>query len=127
MCALGGLLLGGAQVGDELPTNSILATNLRPSLPFVALFLVLVFSPKLRNRKELTDPLAGVDPPPPALVSVERSDSLTTMTRVFGVVVGLGFFYWLFFHANVVWVFRTQYAVIYAIIFRRSPSSPHGR
>ncbi len=39
------------------------------------------------------------------------------MTRVFGIVVGLGFFYWLFFHANVVWIFRTQYAVIFSIIF----------
>jgi branched-chain amino acid transport system permease protein len=116
---LGGLLLGivAQVVAIELPTNSILATNLRPSLPFVALFLVLVFSPKLRNRRELTDPLAGVDPPPPALASLERSDSLTLATRVFGVVVGLGFFYWLFFHANVVWIFRTQYAVIFAIIF----------
>ena len=116
---LGGLLLGviAQVVAIELPTNSILATNLRPSLPFVALFLVLVFSPKLRNRKELTDPLAGVDPPPPALVSVERSDSLTTMTRIFGIVVGCGFFYSLFFHANVVWIFRTQYAVIFTIIF----------
>jgi branched-subunit amino acid ABC-type transport system permease component len=116
---VGGLLLGvvAQVIAVELPTNSILATNLRPSLPFVALFLVLVFSPKLRNRRELTDPLAGVDPPPPALVSLERSDSLTLMTRVFGVVVGLGFFYWLFFHANVVWLFRTQYAVIFSIIF----------
>jgi branched-subunit amino acid ABC-type transport system permease component len=116
---VGGLLLGivAQVIAVELPTNSILATNLRPSLPFVALFLVLVFSPKLRNRRELSDPLAGVDPPPPALVSLERSDSLTLMTRVFGLVVGLGFFYWLFFHANPVWLFRTQYAVIFAIIF----------
>jgi branched-chain amino acid transport system permease protein len=116
---LGGLLLGVVSqvLAVKLPTDSIVATNLRPSLPFVALFLVLVFSPQLRNRREVTDPLAGVDPPPPALVSVERSDSLTLMTRVFGIVVGLGFFYWLFFHANVVWIFRTQYAVIFSIIF----------
>ena len=49
-----------------LPTNSVLASNLRPALPFVVLFLVLIFSPALRNRRELADPLAGVDPPPPA-------------------------------------------------------------
>ena len=42
---------------------------------------------------------------------------MTLLTRIFGVVVGCGFFYWLFFHANVVWIFRTQYAVIFAIIF----------
>jgi branched-subunit amino acid ABC-type transport system permease component len=116
---VGGLLLGiiSQVLAVELPTNSILATNLRPSLPFVALFLVLVFSPQLRNRKEVTDPLASVDPPPPALVSVERSDSLTWMTRVFGIVVGVFFFSWIFFSANEVWLYRTQYAVIYAVIF----------
>jgi branched-chain amino acid transport system permease protein len=116
---LGGLLLGIlAQVlAVELPTNSVIATNLRPSLPFVALFLVLVFSPQLRHRQELADPLAGVDPPPPALVSLERSETLTFATRAFGVVVGLGFFYWLFFHANVTWIYMTQRAVIYAVIF----------
>jgi branched-subunit amino acid ABC-type transport system permease component len=116
---LGGLLLGIlAQVLTvELPTNSIVATNLKPSLPFVALFLVLVFSPRLRNRREAADPLAGVDPPPPALVSVERSDELTWMTRAFGIAVGLGFFYWLFFHANVAWIYDVQYAVIYSVIF----------
>ena len=88
---IGGLLLGivSQVLTVELPTNSIIATNLKPSLPFVALFLVLVFSPQLRNRREVSDPLAGVDPPPPALVSVERSDSLTWMTRGFGVVVGV--------------------------------------
>ncbi|MGH8978125.1 MAG: ABC transporter permease subunit, partial [Acidimicrobiia bacterium] len=116
---LGGLLLGivSQVLAIKLPTNSILATNLRPSLPFVALFLVLVFSPKLRNRREVSDPLAGVDPPPPALASLERSDSLTWMTRAFGITVGAIFFYWIFFHANTVWLYRTQYAVIYAVIF----------
>ena len=116
---LGGLALGiiSQVLAVELPTNSIVATNLRPSLPFVALFLVLVFSPQLRNRKEIKDPLAGVDPPPPALVSLERSDSLTLATRVFALTVGLGFFYWLFFHANVVWIYNTQRAVIFSVIF----------
>ncbi len=116
---VGGLLLGivSQVLTVELPTNSIIATNLKPSLPFVALFLVLVFSPQLRNRREVSDPLAGVDPPPPALVSVERSDSLTWMTRGFGVVVGVLFFGWIFFSANVSWIYLTQRAVIFSIIF----------
>jgi branched-subunit amino acid ABC-type transport system permease component len=116
---LGGLGLGVVSqvLSVKLPTGSILATNLRPSLPFVALFLVLIFSPHLRNRKEAADPLAGVDPPPPALVSVDRDDRLTIATRVFGLTVGAVFFYWLFFHANVAWIYHTQRAVIYAVIF----------
>ena len=48
-----------------MPTNSVFATNLRPSLPFVVLFGILIFSPRLRNRRDLADPLAGVAPPPP--------------------------------------------------------------
>lgn len=116
---VGGLLLGitSQVLSTQLPTDSVLATNLRPSLPFVALFLVLIFSPRLRNRREAADPLSGVDPPPPALVSTERSDSLTWMTRSFGVVSGGLFLYWLFFHANGIWILRSQAAVIYAIIF----------
>ena len=116
---LGGLAIGilSQVLSTQLPTNSVLATNLRPSLPFVALFLVLVFSPFLRNRREITDPLAGVDPPPPPLAAAERSDSLTLATRVLGVAVGLGFFYWLFFHANLSWIYDSQRAVIYSVIF----------
>src|SRR5437660_3946510 len=42
---LGGLLLGVFQglLAGYLPNNSILATGLRPSLPFVALFALLLF------------------------------------------------------------------------------------
>ena len=67
----GGLGLGVLQqiLSIYLPTNSILATNLRPSLPFVVLFLILIFSPGLRNRRDLADPLGGVAPPPPQPVA----------------------------------------------------------
>src|SRR5207244_8656583 len=67
----GGLALGvvGEVVSTYLPTNSVIASNLRPALPFIVLFLVLIFSPALRNRRELTDPLAGLDPPPPPMAA----------------------------------------------------------
>ena len=67
MALLGGLLLGIAQrlLTGYLPPDSILAQGLRPSLPFVALFLLLLFLPGLRQQREVTDPLSGVDPPPP--------------------------------------------------------------
>jgi hypothetical protein len=47
---LGGLLLGVLQqlFAGYLPTGSVLAQGLRPSLPFVALFLLLLFWPGLR-------------------------------------------------------------------------------
>ncbi len=115
----GGLGLGVLQqiLSIYLPTNSILATNLRPSLPFVALFLILIFNPGLRNRRDLADPLAGVAPPPPQPIVLERSRELTIGLRGWWTIV-LGLLgYYVFFHANVSIVQETQTAVIYAIIF----------
>jgi branched-chain amino acid transport system permease protein len=86
MALLGGILLGILQgiLAGYLPAGSILSTGLRPSLPFVVLFLLLLFWPGLRQKAELTDPLAGVDPPPPGLAAAERSRGLTIGTWTFG-------------------------------------------
>ena len=115
----GGLALGiiGEVIDEYLPTDSVLASNLRPALPFIVLFLVLTLSPSLRNRRELTDPLAGVDPPPPPPVASVRSPWLTTSTRVFGVVVGLLMGYYIFFHAAPNWVDLAIRATVLATIF----------
>jgi branched-chain amino acid transport system permease protein len=115
----GGLGLGVLQqiLSIYLPTNSVLATNLRPSLPFVVLFAILIFSPSLRNRRDLADPLAGVAPPPPQPIARERSRELTIGIRGWWTVV-LGLIaYYIFFHASANHVTDMQQAVIFAIIF----------
>ena len=104
-------------VDTYLPTNSVLASNLRPALPFIVLFLVLILSPALRNRRELTDPLAGVDPPPPPPASTIRSPLLTTGTRIFGLVVAIIVGYYIFFHAAANWLDLAIRAAILATIF----------
>jgi branched-chain amino acid transport system permease protein len=71
----------------------------------------------LRNRRDLADPLAGVDPPPPQPIARERSRELTVGLRSWWTIV-LGLLgYYIFFHANLSWVQETQQAVIFAIIF----------
>ena len=67
------------------------------------LFLVLIFSPRLRNRKELTDPLAGVDPPPPAAGRRRSAAGSSPIgTRGLGVsFVPRAVGYYVFFHGNV--------------------------
>jgi branched-subunit amino acid ABC-type transport system permease component len=91
--------------------------NLAPAVPFVVLFGVLVLWPAIRRTREATDPLAGVDPPPPAPVAATRSRALTTATRVFALgffgIVGLV----VFFRADQSWVFVVTQAVIYATIY----------
>ncbi|HEY3141905.1 MAG TPA: ABC transporter permease [Acidimicrobiales bacterium] len=95
LAVLGGIGLGVLQavLAGLLPTDSVLSTGLRPALPFVVLFLLLLLRPpRLGDRLE-TDPLAGVDPPPPPLVSVIRTRSLTLTTRALAlaaITLGLG-------------------------------------
>jgi branched-subunit amino acid ABC-type transport system permease component len=91
--------------------------NLAPAVPFVVLFGVLVLWPAIRRTREAADPLAGVDPPPPAPVAATRSRALTLATRVFA----LGFFgivgIVVFFRGDQSWVFVVTQAVIYATIY----------
>ncbi len=116
---VGGLLLGiiNQVLTTELPTGSILAQGLRPSLPFVALFLLLVLSPSLRNKREVSDPLAGVDPPPPGFAADERSVALTRATHVFGAIVAVGFLWWILTQADTFWLALFTQAVVFSVIF----------
>lgn len=100
-----------------LPTNSVVASNLRPGLPFIALFLVLALDPRLRRSKPPSDPLAGVDPPPPAPVAADRSRSLTLGTRGFWGVLGVVYLYYVFFRGNDSVLDDAIRISIYAIIF----------
>ena len=69
LALVGGLALGVAQqvIAGYLPAG-VIATGLRPSLPFVVL---LIFLPLVRQR-QVDDPLAACDPPTAA---VEQSTS----------------------------------------------------
>ncbi len=119
LALLGGLLLGIAQgiLAGYLPLNSILANGLRPSLPFVVLFLLLLFWPGLRTRREAADPMAGVDPPPPGLAAAERNPALTRLTRILGLAVVLVGLYVALFALDDFWLLIVTKALIFATIF----------
>ncbi len=90
LALVGGVLLGIAQalLAGYLPPASVIAQNLRPSLPFAVLFLLLLFWPGLRTATASKDPMSGVDPPPMAPAAATRGRFLTISTRVFGLAVG---------------------------------------
>ncbi|MFZ6003307.1 MAG: ABC transporter permease [Actinomycetota bacterium] len=91
--------------------------NLTPAMPFVVLFSVLVLWPAIRRTREATDPLSGVDPPPPSLAATTRSAALTRATRIFAVVFlgtsGLV----IFTRADSSWLFLVTQAVILSTIY----------
>ena len=119
LALIGGLALGigSGILARELPTNSILAQGLRPSLPFVVLFFVLILKPSLQRRREFTDPLAAVDPPPPALAGIERGTGLRRAMLGFEVLLCAGAVFWFAYIGNVYWRSLATQAVIYSIIF----------
>jgi branched-subunit amino acid ABC-type transport system permease component len=100
-----------------LPTNSVVAANIRPGLPFIALFLVLALDPRLRHRRTISDPLAGVDPPPPAAVASTRARRSAILTRTFWVIAGALYLYYVLFHGNDSVVDDAVRIVIFSIIF----------
>jgi branched-subunit amino acid ABC-type transport system permease component len=99
----------------DWPQN--LQTGVRPALPFVALFLLLIFLPAFKGRRDVTDPLSGVDPPPPAMAHEYKDRSLAKASRIaFYVFIGL-FLAIVLFAMTDVWVFRFTDAFTLAIAF----------
>lgn len=119
LALVAGLGLGVAQelLNRFLPTNSVIASNIRPGLPFIALFLVLALDPRLRHKREMGDPLAGVDPPPPAPVATTRRREVAIAMRGFWAVAGGLYMYYVLFHGNASVLDDATRVAIYAVIF----------
>ncbi|HEY4376724.1 MAG TPA: ABC transporter permease, partial [Acidimicrobiales bacterium] len=98
---------------DSLPWLATIQQNITPALPFV----VLVSWPALRNRREASDPLSGVDPPPPAPAALTRSVGLTRATRLFAVVFFGVAGSVVFFRGDASWTYLVTQAAIMSLIF----------
>ena len=110
--------IGAQLLSRTLPTGSIIAQGLRPSLlPFVVLFFVLILKPSLKRKKEFTDPLAAVDPPPPALAAALNVVRGLTRTTIVETVPCIGLISWFAFIGNAYWLSLATQAVIFSIIF----------
>lgn len=99
----------------DWPQN--LQTGLRPALPFVMLFLLLIFLPAFKGRREVTDPLSGVDPPPPAMAHEYKDRALARTSRIAFYVFIAAFLALVCFAMSDVWVFRFTDAFTLAIAF----------
>ncbi len=107
----------GALLAGYLPPASLIAQGLKPALPFAALFLLLLFWPGLRNRREVTDPLAGADPPPPSLAAATRSALFSRSTHILGVVFVAVVVYLALGRADDFWLSLLTQALVFSLIF----------
>ncbi len=98
-------------------TNSV-TKYVRPSFPFLMLFLLLVFDPRLRVKRESTDPMAGVDPPPPNLASSYRDERVERLTKwVMTPVLSITVLLLVYFGLSGLWVATITSGICYSIIF----------
>ena len=91
--------------------------NISTAVPFLVLFGLVTLWPALRATREARDPLAGVDPPPPAPAALTRSDWLTKLTVVFAVCFFIVAGYVVLTRADQSWLFLVTQAVILSTIF----------
>lgn len=123
---LGGLGLGIliAEINTFLPrwaeTYEWLAPlqdSLTPAIPFIVLFGVIVLVPGIGGSREAADPLAGVDPPPPALGGRSQTGRSARFTWGVGAALVLVVGSVVFFRADDQWMFLVTQAAIMATIF----------
>jgi branched-chain amino acid transport system permease protein len=101
---------------EDLTWLRPLQDNLTPAIPFVVLFGVLVFVPSIRRAREAGDPLSGVDPPPPSLVTMTDARR-TLITRVAGTAAIVAVAIVLFSRGDQTWIFLVTQAVILSTIY----------
>jgi len=122
LALLGAAILGvgqraiiGFSYEFDWPQN--IQTGVRPALPFLALFFLLIFLPAFKGRRDVADPLSGVDPPPPAMAHEYKDRSLARSSRIaFSVFIAV-FLLVVCFAMSDVWVFRFTDAFTLAIAF----------
>jgi branched-subunit amino acid ABC-type transport system permease component len=118
----GGLILGIGQraiigLAYEQSWPQTLQKGIRPALPFLALFLLLILLPAFKGRRDVTDPLSGVDPPPPAMAHEYKDAQLARASKIaFWVVVPL-FLVFVLTGMTDLWVFRITDALTLAVAF----------
>ena len=102
---------------DDYAWLKPLQENLAPAVPFIVLFAVLVFVPSIRRAKEASDPLSGVDPPPPSVgtlvVDKKRALLNTIGGAVFLGIVGAV----VLSRGDQRWIFLVTQAVVLAIVY----------
>ena len=91
--------------------------NVTTAMPFLVLFGLITLWPALRASRDQTDPLSGVDPPPPVPAARTRSRAMTRITRVVGVAFFVVVGQVVLTQADTSWMFLVTQTVIMSIIF----------
>jgi branched-chain amino acid transport system permease protein len=102
---------------DDFTWLAPIQNNITPAIPFIVLFAILVFSPKVRQTQRRSDPLAGVDPPPSSQAHAVADPRRVAIRRTIGTAVLLLCAIVLFTRGDSVWIFLVTQAAVLSIVF----------
>lgn len=124
MRSIPGAFAGGVGLGvlesllvKFMPPGSVLATGLKPSLPFIILVIVLLANPNLRGLEHSADPLANVDPPPPPPAVAVRDHRLDVPITWGWRALVVGFAASLLTWIPLNWVFPLGQGLVFSVMF----------
>ncbi len=123
----GGLGLGIfiAEVNTFLPRWSAehtwlqpLQNNIAPAIPFIVLFVVVLVVPSIRESRQASDPLAGIDPPPRRTAAPGRRPGRAALARLGAAMIATGAIGAVVLaRADSSWLLVVTEAVIMSIVF----------
>lgn len=119
LALVGGLVLGvvGGLGSGYFPASSIWHTGLLPAVPFLLLAVLLVGLPRLSKLDASHDPLAVVDPPPPAPITATRAPQIDRAVRVGGRVLLVAGVVSVLTWVPGNWAFTLTSGLVFSVIF----------
>jgi ABC-type branched-subunit amino acid transport system permease subunit len=119
LALVGGLVLGvvGGLGSGYFPASSIWHTGLLPAVPFLLLAVLLVGLPRLSKLDSSHDPLAVVDPPPPAPITATRAPQIDRAVRVGGRVLLVAGVVSVLTWVPGNWAFTLTSGLVFSVIF----------
>lgn len=91
--------------------------NITAAMPFLVLFGLVTLWPAVRATRDQSDPLSGVDPPPPVPAALTRSAWLTRFTWIFAICFFVLATWVVLVEADQSWLFLVTQSVILSTIF----------
>jgi branched-subunit amino acid ABC-type transport system permease component len=116
---IGGVAMGIFQelISGYMPSGSLISSGIPSAFPFIILLALLIAMPRFRIRREVSDPMAGCEPPQPCMEPSRRPTLVFVGSRIVAAALALAFGVSVLTWIPSNWVFTLCLGVAYSIIF----------
>ncbi len=119
LALIGGVAIGIFQelISGYMPSGSLISSGIPSAFPFIILLGLLIAMPRFRIRREVSDPMAGCEPPQPCMEPSRRPTAVFVGSRILAASLAIAFGVSVLTWIPSNWVFTLCLGVAYSIIF----------